>query len=197
MIPLEVWALYEQFYRLSFYRRRHTLRVTAMLEGLAQRHGLYDRLSRWAGFGHDLARECSRPHLLAEARRLGLRVGPVEEEEPLLLHGPVAAAWLKAAEVGDASVWQAISLHTTAGPQMSALAKALYIADGVEPGRHYGDRQRLWERALEDLEAGFRGVLESSVRYVRERGLAVHPDTRSALNEVIGAVWDHGLNDRR
>ncbi len=190
MIPLEVWALYERFYRLSFYRRRHILRVTAVLEGLAKRHGLDEHLSRWAGFGHDLARECSRPHLLAEAKRLGVRVGPVDEEEPLLLHGPVAAAWLKAAGAGDESVWQAISLHTTAGPRMTALAKALYIADGVEPGRHYSDRQRLWERSLEDLEDGFRAVLESSVHYIRERGLTLHPDTRLALDEVIGASRD-------
>ena len=190
VILLEVWVLYERFHGLSWYRRRHILRVSAVLEELAEHHGLDEQLSRWAGFGHDLARECTRAELLEEATRLGLEVGPAEQDEPLLLHGPVAAAWLKAAGVANEAVWQAISLHTTAGPRMTDMAKALYIADGVEPGRHFSGRQRLWERAMEDLEAGFRAVLESSVHYAQQRSLPIHRDTQSALDEVIGAVKD-------
>ena len=160
------------------------MRVIRVMEELANRHHFDLELARWAGFGHDLAREFSRPALLAEAARLRLPVDKFATAEPILLHGPIAARWLHDVAIGDESVWQAIRYHTTAGPGLGAMAQALFIADAVEPGRVYANRQALWDLAMKDLELGYRAVLEETAAYNRIRNLALHPDTKSALVEM-------------
>ena len=181
---LKLEQLLDRFHDLTPHRQAHILRVVVVMEELANRHDLDFELSRWAGFGHDLAREFDRHRLLEEARRLGLTIDRFFRQEPVLLHGPIAATWLRIARIGNASVWQAIWQHTTAGPGLSPLAKALYVADGAEPGRCYPEREGLLETAMEDLEAGYRGVLRQSVQYAHRRGLEIHSDTQRALAEA-------------
>lgn len=173
----------KRFGQLSSHRRAHILRVMEVMESLAQAHHLNVDQARLAGYGHDLAREMSRPDLLQEARRLQLQWGRDEEREPVLLHGPVAAGWLEEAGQGNPSIWAAIRYHTTAAPGLDALGRALYIADGVEPGRQYPERADLLQQALEDLDAGYCAVLRHTVEYLKGRGLALHRDMLSALDE--------------
>ncbi|MBX5466829.1 MAG: bis(5'-nucleosyl)-tetraphosphatase (symmetrical) YqeK [Firmicutes bacterium] len=169
---------------LSPHRRGHIHRVTALLVALAERHGLDRQAGWWAGMGHDLAREMARDALLAEARRLGLAIGPAEAAEPLLLHGPVAAAWLRERGIGGSAAWEAIRYHTTAGPGLGPLAKALFIADGVEPGRgEYPGRADLEALAFRDLDAAYCAVVASSAAYLERRGLTRHPDMAAAEAE--------------
>ncbi|MCY0879100.1 MAG: bis(5'-nucleosyl)-tetraphosphatase (symmetrical) YqeK [Firmicutes bacterium] len=173
-------VLEERFRQLTAHRQAHIERVMVVMEALAEAHQLDRQEARLAGWGHDLAREWARPQLLDEARRLGLRWGPWEEQEPLLLHGPVAAAWLQRAGVGTPEVWEAIHYHTTAGPSLGKLARALFVADGVEPGRQYPERETLYQQALRDLDAGYCAVLASTLRYLQTRNLAPHPDMLAA-----------------
>lgn len=174
----------ERFARLSAPRQAHVERVATLLEALAQHHRLASQEAAWlAGYGHDLFREESRENLLAEARRLGVPVGAEEQGEPILLHGPVAAAWLRQAGLGSPEVWEAIAHHTTAGPRLGGLAKALFIADGVEPGRRYPGRERLYCLAFEDLGAAWCAVVEESARYLESRGLGLHPKMAAAKTE--------------
>lgn len=183
MIGLEAQTLLERFHQLTEHRQSHIMRVIGVMEELADRHGLDPELARWAGFGHDLAREFSRPCLLAESRRLNLDGDEFMTSEPILWHGPIAAKWLQNQNIGDPSVWQAIRYHTTAGPGLGPMAKALFIADAVEPGRSFPAREGLQALALKDLESGYRAVLEATVSYTQQRGLVLHPDTVKALRE--------------
>lgn len=168
---------------LTSHRREHIERVMAVMEALADAHQLDVEQARLAGYGHDLAREMSRPTLIAEALRLGLTWGPEEGQEPLLLHGPIAAAWLEQAHVGTPSVWTAVRFHTTAAPGLDNLGQALFIADGVEPGRRYAERGALLDLALHDLNRGYCAVLRHTWVYLRERGLPPHPEMLKALQD--------------
>lgn len=173
----------ERFQRLSQHRRDHIARVMMAMEGLARAHGMDVEAARLAAFGHDLAREMSRPDLKDEATRLGLRIGAEEEHEPILLHGPIAARWLRQAHRGNPSVWQAIEFHTTGAPGLDDLGKALFIADGVEPGRQYEAREVLWHLALSDLNHGYCAVLDHTRAYLVHRGLTPHPRMLAALKD--------------
>lgn len=178
--------LVQRFHQLSPYRQQHILRVAGVGEQLAWVHGLASDLIRWAAFGHDLAREMARDALLTEATRLGLPITAQDSAEPLLLHGPVAAQWLQTA-TGNKDVAEAIRYHTTAGPGLGPLAKALFIADGVEPGRRYSERADLWRLALDNLEVGYGAVLRHTAHYLQRRGLTLHPLMVAALHEVSDA----------
>lgn len=176
----------ERLKMLTAHRRGHSERVAAVMESLARRHRLDPDGARLAGLAHDLAREMSRPDLLAEAERLGMSWGSEEDHEPLLLHGPIAARWLEDANIGTPSIWTAVRYHTTAAPGLDPLGRALFIADGVEPGRVFEARAMLYDLSHQDLDAGYCAVMEHTLTYLRERGLAPHPDMLEALRECQG-----------
>lgn len=176
-------TLEERFRALTRHRQEHSERVAEVMRTLADRHHFDQDRAQFAGWAHDLAREMSRPELLEAAGRLGLPIGAAERAEPLLLHGPVAAAWVAEAGRGDEAVLEAIRYHTTGGQGLSPLAKALFIADGVEPGRQYPARPSLYQRALTQLDDGYCAVLMNTQAYLEERGLRPHPDMLSALKE--------------
>ncbi len=176
-------SLQDQYGRLTQHRRDHSERVAAAMETLAHTHGLNIKAAYLAGWGHDLARELSRAQLLAEAARLKLHWGPAEDGEPVLLHGPIAAEWLRLEGQGNESVWRAVRFHTTAAPNLDGLGKALFVADGVEPGRHYPERADLWQLALANLEAGYSAVLQHTLAYLKARGFAPHPYMLEAIRE--------------
>ncbi len=176
-------TLEERFWQLSQYRRNHIARVMDVMEALAKAHGLALEDARLAGWGHDLARELARPDLEIQARHLHIPIGAEEQAEPVLLHGAIAAQWLKAAGRGNESVWTAIRFHTTATAGLDRLGRALFVADGVEPGRQYQERAALLDLALHDLTAGYCAVLDHTRHYLLRRTLPLHPDMRRALAE--------------
>ena len=178
-----------RFAQLSKHRQQHILRVAEMMTQLAMIHSLSVESGRLAAMGHDLARELSRDALMAEAKRLGLEPSLPEKNEPVLLHGPVAALWLEEKNVGGPDVWEAIRYHTTAAPRLSALAKALFIADGIEPGRQFEGRVGLEKAAKEkSLDEAYILMLKETVKYLKSRGLKPHPLMIEALEVSDNAV---------
>jgi predicted HD superfamily hydrolase involved in NAD metabolism len=180
-----VWT-HDRLARLTAWRRGHSERVAALARALAERHGIPTDDAYRAGLAHDLARELPPDALLAEARRLHLPVGPDEERAPILLHGPVAAAWLEEAGLGHDAIWEAIRYHTTAAAGLCPLARIVFIADGTEPARDYPEAAGLRDLAFHDLEAGYRAVLRQSAAYLTARGLPLHPWMQAALAEANG-----------
>ena len=75
--------------------RSHVDRVRAIARELAAVHGVDPDLAEVAAAAHDVARHLPPRQLLEEAQRLGLPVHRVESYAPVLLHGPVGAAWLR------------------------------------------------------------------------------------------------------
>lgn len=183
MTELTPEDLAARFYDLTDHRRNHIQRVVDTMNQLCDRHGLDEQAGYYAAWGHDLAREMRRPELLGEAGRLGL---PLEEwavPDPLILHGPIAAKWLELAGLGRSDAWQAIAHHTTAGARLTPIAQALFIADGIEPGRSYAERVDLERMAYNDLTGGYQAVLKHTAAYLTERGLVLHPHMLAALAE--------------
>lgn len=176
------------------HRYGHTLRVARCADVLAQRHGLDSNRARLAGMLHDLARLYTADRLLAECEARGMPIDPFERANPIVLHARLGAKI--AAEtfgVHDPDVLSAIEKHTTAAAHMSPLDCAVYLADGLEPERTFPERAALWKLAMNDLTAGTREVIKSSVRHLARKGLAVAPATVAAARtfgislEEVGA----------
>ena len=173
--------------RLSDKRYGHTLRVADTAEHLAGLHGLDPVKARLAGLLHDLARETSGEDLLHTAAERDVPVGDPERDKPMLLHGPVAAALAQTKlGVGDEAVLEAIRVHTTGAAGMGPLALAVFVADKIEPGRVGEWVEGLRELAEGNLRAAAKASLASSISYTEERGNAVHPRSREALEWLEG-----------
>lgn len=164
------------------HRYAHCVRVARMAENLARAHGEDPGKARLAGMLHDLARLYSAERLLAESRRRELEVDDYAREHPVVLHAALSAR-LAEEEFGvrDRAVLSAIEKHTVGAADMSALDCILYLADGLEPGRDFAERESLAELAGKDISAAMRATIRSSLRYLTQRHLPAAPQTLAAM----------------
>jgi predicted HD superfamily hydrolase involved in NAD metabolism len=172
--------------------RDHVERVRTVARELAERHGYPLPEVDFAAAAHDLMRAESDDALLALAEEYGVEVDPVEASTPMLLHGPVAAAWLESRRLTSApEVLAAVRWHTTGHPDFGGFETLVYLADKLEPGKR--SRYPWQEEARSLVEAGLdRAALcfvENQIQYLQAKGLTAHPhsvDYREALARRTG-----------
>lgn len=167
-------------------RWRHTLGVVQAAVKLARMHQVDTEKAELAALLHDLGRDMPSSSLLEIAKAQGLVTHPVEARQPDLLHGPVAA-FLAGSQWGikDGEVTAAIAQHTLGAPRMSRLAKVIYLADMIEPGRDYPGVEELRRLAEHDLDQALLAGFDQTVRYCLERGYLLHPATIEARNALL------------
>jgi predicted HD superfamily hydrolase involved in NAD metabolism len=131
-----------------------------------------------AVWGHDLFRAEQPAELLRMARSIGLRIEIADEQEPVLLHGPIGAAVLRERfSVTDEDVLAAVRDHTLGLDEMPLIAKIILIADKVEP--HKRRRQpalrKIRDFARRDLDTAL--LCWADWKWVQERtlGYTSHP----------------------
>ena len=168
--------------------RAHVFCVVEIARSLARCHGLDEDRAAFGALTHDVARAMPGKELLRQAARLGLPVGAVDRQVPVLLHGPVGAELLRLEDgLDDCSIYNAVRWHTTAHPLMDDLGKAVFLADKLDPQKitSYPYLDVIRSLAFESLD---RAVLEFLTRetVVRVgRGELVHPLTIEARNHLI------------
>jgi predicted HD superfamily hydrolase involved in NAD metabolism len=165
-------------------RRRagHCRRTAALAYRLAGRFGLDRGRARLAGLAHDLARELPEAELLRLAAGDGAPLRPWETERPVLLHGRAAVVLLGPAFDGE--VREAVADHVTGRSGMSALARLVYVADFLEPGRGFlkpAERRRVLGLGLDGQVAW---VAERVFEYLRGEGLAIAPPALALSEEL-------------
>jgi len=167
------------------HRYAHVVRVARCCDLLAQRHGVPPGKARVAGLLHDLARLYSAPQLVAACELRAIPIDDFEREHPVVLHAPLGAALAREQfGIDDGEILSAISKHTLAAPEMSPLDCIVYLADGLEPGRTFPARERLWHLAFADLRAATAATIRNAIDYLRERGLRPAPQTEGALSSL-------------
>lgn len=176
--------------RLSAAGAEHSEQVADAAASLAARYGGDPDQARLAGVLHDWHRETDPATLVARAREVGIEITQVDETAPHLLHAPVAAADLATVFPGiDEAVLAAVGAHTYGAPVMSALAKIVYIADMIEPGRTYGRVAELRRLAGEiPLDELFARAYSVSVRHVISKRRPLHPTTIAVYNAHVAQV---------
>jgi predicted HD superfamily hydrolase involved in NAD metabolism len=173
--------------RLTRKRYLHSLAVRDCAVELAELYTANCTEAELAGLLHDFAREIPGPELLHLAEVKGLTVGAVDRQFPLLLHGPVGAVLVRE-ELGieNPRVLDAIALHTLGGVEMDELAKIVYVADLIAPGRSFPCLDELRQVARQDLDRALLECLASTIRYCLERQCPIHPQTIAAWNFYTG-----------
>lgn len=130
----EFIALIEE--RLPERTVRHSISVAEMMAAIADEAGVDRAAAVTAGLLHDLYKAAKGHELLELAARYGIVVSPLQRENPMLLHGPVAAETARhMLKIEDDEVYDAIYWHTTGRPSYGHVGLALYFADFAEPLR--------------------------------------------------------------
>ena len=168
--------------------RRHIERSRQVGHKLALRHGVdVDKVDLGLA-SHDIARATNGEALLAESRRLGLRVHPVEKRTPLLLHGRIGAKWLELDDgVSDAEVLEAVRWHTTGRKDMGPVAKTVFLADKLDPQKisRYPRLERVAALAENSLDAAILEYLNQELAYLLQQGILIHPASVGLRNQLI------------
>jgi len=163
----------------------HTLGVARLAARFARRHGEDPARARLAGMLHDLARLYPATRLLEECAARAMPIDAFESRHPIVLHARLGAELARERfGVTDVGVLQAIARHTVAAAEMTPLDTIVYLADALEPGRTYAERESFEALALVDLDAAMVAVLRSSLEYLANRRLEAAPQTFAALTTL-------------
>ena len=172
--------------RVGERRYAHIMGVADTARELACVYGVDPAKAFLAGLLHDWDKHYDDDGIRARADELGLVIpDEVYQGAPQTLHGLTAAAWFSRAypEI-PADVLQAVSRHTTGAVDMSDLDMVVYIADALEPGRHFEGLDALRAQVGKDsLEELFISVQAYWISLIVTRKRTLHPDTF--------AVWNH------
>lgn len=168
---------------VSERRRAHISRVALLMQGWAESLQLPESESaRWraAAWLHDALRDES-PAQLRE------QVPPELRELPdRLLHGPAAAARLRAEGCDDDALLDAVAFHTIGSERLDRLGRALYLADFLEPGRSFSPawRAALRARMPGALDDVLRAVVRARIEHVLAAGSTMRAETLAFWNAL-------------
>lgn len=166
---------------LSPKRFLHTIGVRECAKTLAAQYGGEAEKAETAALLHDCAKPYGKEESIILAKRCGVVFDEFELQESKLMHASLGAALAKDEYgVNDEDILNAIRYHTTGRKKMSLLEKIIYIADFIEPNRHFEGLEHLRETTLRDLDIGVEEGLRLSIRHVGKDTL--HPRTRDALH---------------
>lgn len=161
---------------LSPGRFLHSRNAAVLAWDICRRFGEDGTAAYLAGIAHDICK--SRPEVPAEAAGSGGKGGAA-------LHGEAAAGFLAGHfGVEDPEILNAVRYHTTGAAGMGVAAKAVYIADKIEPSRR-DVRPELRELdRYADLDSLFEAVLENTVAYLNAKAVELSPGTRRLLEAM-------------
>lgn len=170
-------------------RARHSRAVAALAAELCARHGLDPEAGRAAGLGHDLCKELPLPlqvELAAAYANFSGRAFVAEGRVgAAAVHGPAAAALLRR-DYGleDRELLDAVALHTLGAREMGDLARILYAADKLEPGRSHVDpafREACLALGPEEL---FARVFRDCLDWHRSEGLEIAEESLALYDSI-------------
>ena len=124
-----------------------------------------------AGLWHDIAREWPDEDLLSFSLSHALSAQTIEIDQPMLLHGAVAAALLPSFYLqANKETLLAIRWHTLGSPDMGLLGAVLYISDYLEPLRtHITPAERADLLKKPSIAQLCLSVAQKHLSHIRER----------------------------
>ncbi|TKC19986.1 bis(5'-nucleosyl)-tetraphosphatase (symmetrical) YqeK [Robertmurraya kyonggiensis] len=171
--------------QLTEHRYVHTVGVMETAIELAKQYGADEKKAELAAIFHDYAK--FRP-------KEEMKQVIVEQKMPSelleyngeLWHAPVGA-FLVEKEVGitDSEILDAIKYHTSGRPGMTLLEKVIYLADYIEPGRHFPGVEEVRELAKEDLDTALIKSVQNTILFLMKKNQPVFPDTFHTYNDLI------------
>ncbi|GMO50021.1 MAG: hypothetical protein Pg6C_13240 [Treponemataceae bacterium] len=168
-------------------RYEHSLRVTETALALCGKFGADFSKTAVACIAHDMCKEFPADRLVELARLDGAEISAIESARPSLLHGRAAAVTLRD-EYGitDTEILEAVRFHTVGKPNMCRIAKIVYIADKIEPGRNHADSEILRIEAF-TLDELLYYVVDENINYLTQNNEKVSPFSY-ALRKGLGGV---------
>ena len=159
-------------------RYAHSVRTAQTAQKLCSLFGIDEKRGYLAGIGHDMCKDMPDQLLLSLVTHDGRPVSELEQKKPSLLHGRCAAVKMREDfGIVDTDILEAVAYHTFGGASIGPLAKIIYVADKVEPGREHVTEAYLKHLFAFSLDEIVYSVLSENLDYLKKKGKAVAPET--------------------
>jgi predicted HD superfamily hydrolase involved in NAD metabolism len=140
---------------------------------------------------HDCAKLMNSRELFQECERFGIELDDVDKATPNTLHPFVGAEIVKEKfGIEDPEILNAIRYHTTGREHMDTVEKLVFIADKIEGNTRnplYIQKMTasLDFRDCQTLDVTMLYILDSTISYLMEKHLIIHPRTIAARNDFV------------
>ncbi|MBT2677420.1 bis(5'-nucleosyl)-tetraphosphatase (symmetrical) YqeK [Bacillus sp. ISL-35] len=171
--------------QLTEHRYVHTLGVMETAIRLAEKYGADLTKAELAAIFHDYAK--FRPKEEMRQIIVDQKMPPILLEfNSELWHAPVGAFLAeKEAGIEDGEILDAIRFHTSGRVGMTLLDKIIYLADYIEPGRHFPGVDEVREMAEKDLDIALIQSMKNTILFLMKKNQPVFPDTFKAYNSIV------------
>lgn len=171
--------------QLTEHRYQHTLGVVESAITLAEQYGANVKQAELAAIFHDYAKFRPKDEMKDIIATKGFPTDLLDYNSELW-HAP-AGAYLVEKEAGitDKEVLDAIRYHTSGRPGMTLLEKIIYLADYIEPGRHFPGVEEVREMAKEDLDLALLKAVQNTILFLMKKNQTVYPDSFHTYNDLI------------
>ncbi|AMM97970.1 bis(5'-nucleosyl)-tetraphosphatase (symmetrical) YqeK [Bacillus pumilus] len=171
--------------QLTEHRYTHTLGVMETAISLAERFGADVKKAETAAIFHDYAKFRPKDEMKGIIQKE--QMNPLLlEYSPELWHAPVGAYLVKKeVAIHDQDILTAIEFHTSGRPNMTLLEKVIYVADYIEPGRHFPGVEEVRELAEQDLDSALIQSLKNTISFLLKKNQPVYPDTLATYNSLV------------
>ncbi|GHH97073.1 bis(5'-nucleosyl)-tetraphosphatase (symmetrical) YqeK [Neobacillus kokaensis] len=171
--------------QLTEHRYQHTLGVMETAIDLARRYGADEKKAELAAIFHDYAKFRPKEEMKQTIIEQGFPQDLLEYNAELW-HAPVGAYLTeKEAGITDQEILAAIRYHTSGRPGMSILEKVVYLADYIEPGRHFPGVDEVRGLAKESLEKALIKSVQNTILFLLKKNQMVYPETFHTYNDLI------------
>ncbi|SFA95312.1 MULTISPECIES: bis(5'-nucleosyl)-tetraphosphatase (symmetrical) YqeK [unclassified Bacillus (in: firmicutes)] len=171
--------------QLTEHRYQHTIGVMETAIGLAMKYGADVKKAEVAAIFHDYAKFRPKDEMKVVIIEQNFSKDLLEYNEELW-HAPVGAYFVEK-EVGitDQEVLDAIRYHTAGRPQMTLLEKVIYVADYIEPGRHFPGVDQVRDMANSDLDEALIQAMKNTIGFLMKKSQPVYPQTFQTYNDLV------------
>ena len=139
-----------------------------------------------ASLGHDLFRDNNEEYFLKKSKEFGIIPNSIEKKTPILLHGKIAAEYIRKKYKINSSVYKAIYFHTSGNISFDIIGKILIISDTLERNRDFEGVDKLRKIALSSLANGFYEVVKNRMKYAILKNLPILHETYILYNKLRG-----------
>lgn len=182
------------------HRASHSRATARLAAELCERFGIDPAQGLLSGMAHDMCRDLqpSRQFAMAEAFAIGHPIFAARESlqsllqderfRDKMLHGPAAAYALESDYgIRDAAILEAVAFHSIGDTHLGDLAKIVFIADKLEPGRARRPSDADSMLHTLSLEPLFRYTIACIHDWFSNQGMELSPFTRVLYARIVAS----------
>ena len=174
---------------LTEKRFNHSVGVMETAVQMAKHFGANVEKTAIAALLHDCAKNYSKAEMFELCNKYGVLIDEICKVSTGLIHGFLGAEIAhRHYGVDDPEIYDAIYYHTVGKPDMSLMTKIIYIADGIEPARHYDGVDLIREMVYEDIDRALVLQIDYTLRSVIGRGALIHTNTIDTRNFYLKTI---------